>query len=384
MAQLAVLIAGLLLTTESRASDVAEADPSAVKGFLSKYMTAPTQRAWTSNHGLAANEGTGPFMAIDDKPAQAAQKLLPNGNNTPMTLYAVGAGLFALVMMLGVRIQRGLRPATVLASNGLEMKSHANRVSDDLAWDPLKLRHSDPTAGWQPAIFLVAPSTTARRPSALAASATAEVPVKTFDGGDAGSATLNLKVTKGEKDMYVVHRKYVLERRNARAGTASTKTRSEVRGGGRKPFKQKGTGRARQGSIRSPLKVGGGVSFGPKPKNWANKKMNRKEAELAIGIAIQNKAARTTVVDSIAGKFTEPKTKAVVSMLSGLGLDADAKTVLVYDTEDATFEKSAANLPNCELRLQDEITVSDMLWADQVLMTKPAFNWVNERYGEKV
>jgi len=228
---------------------------------------------------------------------------------------------------------------------------------------------------------LVAPPT-ARRPKALAASATADVPVKTFEGGDAGKATLNLKITKNEKDMYVVHRKYVLERRNARAGTASTKTRSEVRGGGRKPFKQKGTGRARQGSIRSPLKVGGGVSFGPKPKDWANKKMNRKEAELAIGIAIQNKAARTTVVDSIAGKFSEPKTSAVVSMLSGLGLDADAKTVLIYDAEDATFEKSASNLPNCELRLQDEITVTDMLWADQVLMTQPAFDWVNTRYGE--
>jgi large subunit ribosomal protein L4 len=232
------------------------------------------------------------------------------------------------------------------------------------------------------AAALVAPPARPARATALAASATADVPVKTFDGGDAGTATLNLKVTKGEKDMYVVHRKYVLERRNARAGTASTKTRSEVRGGGRKPFKQKGTGRARQGSIRSPLKVGGGVSFGPKPKDWANKKMNRKEAELAIGIAIQNKASRVTVVDSIAGKFSEPKTKNVVSMLSGLGLDADAKTVLVYDTEDATFEKSASNLPNCELRLQDEITVSDMLWADQVLMTQPAFDWVNERYGE--
>jgi ribosome recycling factor len=158
-------------------------------------MTAPAQRAWTSNHGLAANEGTGPFMVIDDKPAQgaireeekAAQKLVPNGNRTHMTLYAVGAGLFALVMMLRVRMWRGLRPATVLSGNGalvsdmskemapglgdniLEMKSHANRVSDDLAWDPLKLRHSDPTAWWQPAIFLVAPSTTARRPSALAA-----------------------------------------------------------------------------------------------------------------------------------------------------------------------------------------------------------------------
>ncbi len=172
------------------------------------------------------------------------------------------------------------------------------------------------------------------------------------------------------------------ERRNARQGTASTKTRAEVRGGGRKPFKQKGTGRARQGSTRTPLKPGGGVVFGPKPKDWANKKINRKEAELAIGIAIQNKAARATVVDSLAGKFVgAPKTKSVTSMLSGLGLDADEKTVLVYDTEDDVLEKSAANLPNCELRLQDEITVSDMLWANQVLFTKPAFDWVNERYG---
>ncbi|KAK7247931.1 ribosomal protein L14 [Aureococcus anophagefferens] len=115
----------------------------------------------------------------------------------------------------------------------------------------------------------------------------------------------------------------------------------------------------------------------PKPKDWANKKINRKEAELAIGIAIQNKAARATVVDSLAGKFVgAPKTKSVTSMLSGLGLGADEKAVLVYDTEDDVLEKSAANLPNCELRLQDEITVSDMLWANQVLFTKPAFDWV--------
>lgn len=234
------------------------------------------------------------------------------------------------------------------------------------------------------AAALVAPPASSRSAalSVARASATAEVPVKTFDGGDSGTATLTLKVTKGQKDMYVVHRKYVNERRNARAGTASTKTRGEVRGGGRKPFKQKGTGRARQGSIRTPLKVGGGVTFGPKPKDWANKKVNRKEAELAIGISIANKAKRATVVDSITGKFLgTPKTATVVSMLETLGLDADEKTVLVYDVEDAVFEKSAANLPNLEIRLNDEITVSDMLWANQVLFTKPAFDWVNERYG---
>jgi len=124
------------------------------------------------------------------------------------------------------------------------------------------------------------------------------------------------------------------------------------------------------------------VTFGPKPKDWANKKVNRKEAELAIGISIANKAKRATVVDSITGKFLgTPKTATVVSMLETLGLDASEKTVLVYDVEDAVFEKSAANLPNLEIRLNDEITVSDMLWANQVLFTKPAFDWVNERYG---
>ncbi|KAH8088767.1 hypothetical protein JL720_6731 [Aureococcus anophagefferens] len=170
---------------------------------------------------------------------------------------------------------------------------------------------------------LVAPASL-RRPATALAVATAEVPVKSFDGADAGTATLSLKTTKGEKDMrvaaYVVHRKYVNERRNTRQGTASTKTRAEVRGGGRKPFKQKGTGRARQGSTRTPLKPGGGVVFGPKPKDWANKKINRKEAELAIGIAIQNKAARATV---------------------------------------------------------DEITVSDVALGQPGPFTKPAFDWVN-------
>merc|ERR1719407_188310 len=119
--------------------------------------------------------------------------------------------------------------------------------------------------------------------------------------------------------MYVVHRKYVLERRNARAGTASTKTRSEVRGGGRKPFKQKGTGRARQGSIRSPLKVGGGVTFGPKPKNWANKKMNRKEARLAISLALQSRTPSMTVVKDLEASVTSPKTAEMFTLLQKVG-----------------------------------------------------------------
>lgn len=156
---------------------------------------------------------------------------------------------------------------------------------------------------------------------------------------------------------------------------------SQVRGGGRKPYKQKGTGRARRGSTRSPLIVGGGVAFGPRPKNWDNKKINKKEANLAIGIAIQNKARQAVVVDSICGKIQEPKTKSVVELLKKLDMDVDANTVMVVDEYDKVLDKSQSNLPKLELRLQDEITVSDMLWANQVIFTKPAFDWVKNNYA---
>ena len=154
-----------------------------------------------------------------------------------------------------------------------------------------------------------------------------------------------------------------------------------MRGGGRKPYKQKGTGNARRGSTRSPLIVGGGVIHGPKPKNWANKKMNKKEAELAIGIAIQNKAARVTVVDNIVGKIEAPKTKAVRAFLESHKLDADDKTVMIIDQHDKILEKSSDNMPYFQLRLQNEITVTDMLWANQIVMSKGAFEWVKSRYS---
>ncbi|KAJ1457882.1 ribosomal protein L4 domain-containing protein [Pelagophyceae sp. CCMP2097] len=215
----------------------------------------------------------------------------------------------------------------------------------------------------------------------LGAVALAEVPLKSFAGDALGVEQLQLRATKEGKDMYLVHQKFVKERRDIRAGTASTKTRSEVRGGGRKPYKQKGTGNARRGSTRSPLIAGGGVIFGPKPKNWANKKMNKKEADLAVGISIQNKAARITVVDALCGKMVAPKTKDVCAFLKSLALDAETKTVLVVDEHDAVLEMSTNNMPYLQLRLKHEITVTDMLWAQQVVMTKPAFEYVKGRYA---
>ena len=131
------------------------------------------------------------------------------------------------------------------------------------------------------------------------------VPLTDFDGARVGEEDVDLRVARA--GAYVVHRKVVAEQANMRLGTASTKTRSEVRGGGRKPYQQKGTGRARRGSTRSPLLVGGGVSFGPRPKSY-RLKMNRKEKQVAISTALMSAMPRAKLVQDFEEKFAAPRT----------------------------------------------------------------------------
>jgi len=121
--------------------------------------------------------------------------------------------------------------------------------------------------------------------------------VKNWQGEESGEASLELKVAKDENANHIVHRALIRQQTNARQGNASTKTRAEVRGGGRKPWKQKGTGRARAGSNRSPLWKGGGVSFGPKPRAFEIK-MNRKERRLALRTAIASRLEDLILVES--------------------------------------------------------------------------------------
>ncbi|MGL5880366.1 MAG: 50S ribosomal protein L4, partial [Xenococcaceae cyanobacterium] len=116
--------------------------------------------------------------------------------------------------------------------------------------------------------------------------------VKNWQGEQAGEATLELKIAKEENAQHIVHRALITQTTNARQGTASSKTRAEVRGGGRKPWRQKGTGRARAGSIRSPLWRGGGVIFGPRPRDF-DIKMNRKERRLALRTALMSRLENT-------------------------------------------------------------------------------------------
>ena len=146
----------------------------------------------------------------------------------------------------------------------------------------------------------------------------AAVAVAGFDGSKTGEADVSLKVAKA--GAYVVHRKVVAEQANMRLGTAVAKTRSEVRGGGRKPYQQKGTGRARRGSSRSPLLVGGGKSFGPRQKSYTIK-MNKKEKRLAISTALMGATPRMTLVSDFESEFAAPKTANMRAFVERLGCD---------------------------------------------------------------
>lgn len=171
--------------------------------------------------------------------------------------------------------------------------------------------------------------------SSRVAMATAQVPAYSTDGAALGEVPVTLRTSA--KPMYVVHRKVVNELANRRQGTVSVKTRSEVSGGGRKPYKQKGTGRARRGSSRSPLLVGGGKCFGPKPKDWSMK-MNKKERRIATASAIMGVLPRAIVVDDLEPAFASTaKTSAMMALLKKLplGMELPKKPKVVIIAKEA-------------------------------------------------
>lgn len=175
----------------------------------------------------------------------------------------------------------------------------------------------------------------AAAPAARVAMATAQVAHYSADGTALGEVAVSLRTSA--KPMYVVHRKVVNELANRRQGTVSVKTRSEVSGGGRKPYKQKGTGRARRGSSRSPLLVGGGKCFGPKPKDWSMK-MNKKERRVATSSAIMGVLPRAIVVDDLEPTFAATsKTSAMMAVLRKLplGMDERKKPKVVLIAKEA-------------------------------------------------
>lgn len=165
---------------------------------------------------------------------------------------------------------------------------------------------------------------------------------------------------------------------NRRQGTHSAKTRAEVRGGGRKPWRQKGTGRARHGSIRSPIWTGGGITFAPKPRDYSLK-VPKKVRRLAMKSALTSKVQNNQMIVLDELKFNEPKTKEMVNVLSNI--KADKKALIVMDEKDINVIKSARNIPNVETTLVNTLNVYDILKYDSFVITKEAVKKVEEVFA---
>jgi len=208
-----------------------------------------------------------------------------------------------------------------------------------------------------------------------------ECVVKNWDGEEVGQASLELKVAKAENAAHIVHRALVRQQNNGRQGTASAKTRAEVRGGGRKPWRQKGTGRARAGSNRSPLWRGGGVIFGPKPRDYSQK-MNRKERRLALRTAIASQAENLIVVQSFAEQLTQPKTRELAQALKRWGATADKRALLILAEVPETVLLSARNIPYLKVLQADNLNIYDVLAADTIVATAEALEKLQEVYSD--
>lgn len=222
-----------------------------------------------------------------------------------------------------------------------------------------------------------------RQPLAVCNSAAAKpatLPVKALDGSDKGTAQLSLKVAE-ESAKGIVHRYTVMVQQNARQGTASTLTRSEVRGGGKKPFAQKGTGNARRGSSVSPLFPGGGVIFGPKPKDWSIS-MNKKERRLAMATAIQSAAADMVVVESMDGQIADRKTKTLLAALEKVGADPMAqKVLLITKAANDNVVMAGRNIAKLSINTASSIGILDVLHADRIVIEQDALAHVQASFG---
>lgn len=208
------------------------------------------------------------------------------------------------------------------------------------------------------------------------------VPLKDMSGKQVGELELSDAVFAGPVNATVMHQALVRQMSNARQGTHDTKTRGEVRGGGKKPWRQKGTGRARQGSTRAPNFVGGGTVFGPTPRKYV-KALPKKMQRLALRSALSSKAAAGSlvVVDKVA--IEAPKTKTVVNMLSALGLK-DQTVLFVTAEKTLPVWKSVNNIAEVKLLLSGYINVRDLLSHETVLLTQDAVAYIETWLGADV
>lgn len=195
------------------------------------------------------------------------------------------------------------------------------------------------------------------------------------DGTQNGEITLNEEIFGIEPNESVVYDAIIMQRASLRQGTHAVKNRSAVRGGGRKPWRQKGTGRARQGSIRSPQWRGGGVVFGPTPRSYSYK-LPKKVRRLAIKSVLSEKVAENNLVAVDALSFDAPKTKEFKQVLTSLSIDS--KVLVVLETENEVAGLAARNLSNVTVTTSNNVTVLDVVANDKILATQTALTQIEE------
>ena len=201
-----------------------------------------------------------------------------------------------------------------------------------------------------------------------------------WQGKEAGESSIDLKTAKESSAADLLHRAVLRQQAHSRQGTASTLTRSEVRGGGRKPYKQKGTGRARQGSIRTPLRPGGGIIFGPKPRKY-NLEMNRKERRLALRTALMSRISDAKIIKDFGSKLEVPKTSEIVALLKRVGIDSDGKILIILNKPSEIIKRSIRNLEKIKLISADQLNVFDLLNANSLVIGEDALSTIQEVYG---
>jgi large subunit ribosomal protein L4 len=200
----------------------------------------------------------------------------------------------------------------------------------------------------------------------MSAAAALTVTKRNSDGEEEGTVELDPAVFGVEPNVAVMHQVVTAQLAKARAGTHSTLTRAEARGGGGKPYRQKGTGRARQGSTRSPQWVGGGKALGPKPRDYSQR-TPKKMVQLALRSALSDRAAQGRVAVVPEWPFATPRTKDAVSALAALGLEG--RVLLVLGQDDEVAARSFANLPQVQLVIDGELNTYDVLRNDWVVFT---------------
>ena len=206
----------------------------------------------------------------------------------------------------------------------------------------------------------------------------AKVTMLTMAGAEAGTIELNDAIFGIEPNEYAVHAIIKNYLANQRQGTQSAKTRAEVRGGGRKPFRQKGTGRHRQGSSTDPSQVGGGVVFAPKPRSYRYS-LNKKLKRLALKSALSAKVAGNELIVVDEFKFTEPKTKEMVKVLANI--KADKKALIVMDEKDDNVVRSAHNIPGVRTALVSTMNVYEIVNHYTLVLTEAAAKKIEEVYA---